>query len=116
MKNYIQSGDSITVAAPYVLTAGQGAKIGQLFGVALADAANGAQVVLNTVGVYDLVKAASQAWSVGALIYWDNANKNCTTTATANLLIGTAMTAVGGGAGETVGRVRLNGVSRADGA
>lgn len=109
MKNYVQPGDTLTLAAPYALTSGQGALVGTLFGVATADAANGADVELQLVGVFDLAKAASQAWTVGALIYWDNTNKVCTTVSTSNTLIGKAVLAVGSGAGEVIGRVRLSG-------
>jgi hypothetical protein len=38
----------------------------------------------------------------GALVYWDDTNKRCTTVATANLLIGVAAAAVAGGAGNTI--------------
>jgi predicted RecA/RadA family phage recombinase len=109
MKNFIQPGDTLAVAAPYALTSGQGALVGTMFGVASTTVANGAEVELQTVGVFDLTKAASQAWTVGAAIYWDNTNKVCTTTASGNTKIGVAVAAVGSGAGETIGRVRLNG-------
>jgi predicted RecA/RadA family phage recombinase len=114
MKNFIQAGDTITVAAPYDRKSGEGAKVGQIFGVCTADADSGDDVALKLTGVFDLVKAASQAWSVGALVYWDNSGKKCTTTGTSNLLIGCAVASVGSGAGETIGRVRLNGIARAD--
>ena len=61
------------------------------------------------VGVYELKKLGSQAWAVGARIYWDDSAKNMTTTASTNKLVGVAAAAVGSGAGETVGRVRLTG-------
>lgn len=109
MKNYVDDGATVTVAAPYAVASGAGALLGTLFGVAQAAAANAATVVLVTRGIFDLPKAASQAWTVGAAIYWDDTNKVCTTTATDNTLIGKAVAAVGSGAGETLGRVRLNG-------
>ena len=112
MKNYVQAGNTITVAAPYDRTAGQGAQVGQLFGVCTGDALSGADVAMKTTGVFDLTKIGSQAWTVGQLIYWDNTTKRCTSVATGNLLIGSATTAVDNAAGTTVGRVRLNGVSR----
>jgi predicted RecA/RadA family phage recombinase len=59
--------------------------------------------------VFDLTKAASQAWTVGAAIYWDNTAKVCTTVSAGNTKIGVAVAAVGNGVGETIGRVRLNG-------
>ncbi len=114
MKNFVQAGDVVTVTAPYVLTSGQGAKTGQLFGVASGDAANGADVALKTSGVFDLTKIGSQAWTVGQLVYWDDTNKRCTSVATGSLLIGVAVAAVAGGAGNTVGRVRLNSSFRAN--
>jgi predicted RecA/RadA family phage recombinase len=114
MKNYVQAGDTIVVAAPYDRTSGQGAQVGQIFGVCTADAVSGADVALKLTGVFDLNKVGSQAWTVGALVYWDNSNKRCTTVATGNLLIGAAVQAVDSGAGSTTGRVRLNGVARAN--
>jgi predicted RecA/RadA family phage recombinase len=114
MRNHVQEGSRLTLAAPYALTAGQGAKVGQIFGVAQSDAANGAEVRLDTQGVFDLTKVGSQAWTVGALVYWDDTNKRCTTTATGSLLIGVATAAVANGAGDTIGRVRLNGTFRAN--
>ena len=72
-----------------------------MFGVATNDAAAGADVALDLTGVFELTKIGSQAWTVGALIYWDDAAKRCTTVATANLLIGVATAAVAGGAGNT---------------
>jgi predicted RecA/RadA family phage recombinase len=109
MKNFIQPGDTIAVAAPYSggVASGNGVLVGTLFGVAVFAAAQNAMVEIRTEGVFDLPKAASQAWTVGALVYWDNTNRVCTTTASGNTLIGKAVLAVGSGAGETIGRVRL---------
>lgn len=109
MKNYVGPGDTITAAAPYAVASGAGALIGTLFGVAQGAYDNAATGVFALTGVYDLAKAGSQAWAVGAAIYWDNTNKVCTTTASGNTKIGVAVAAVGSGAGETTGRVRLNG-------
>ena len=58
-----------------------------------------------------LERQGTPAWLIGAKIYWDGANERATTTATGNILIGIAMLATGGTAGETLGRVRLNGVA-----
>jgi predicted RecA/RadA family phage recombinase len=114
MKNYVQEGDIVVVPAPYDRTAGQGAQVGQVFGVCVGDALSGADVALKVSGVFDLTKIGSQAWTVGQLIYWDNTNKRCTNVATGNLLIGAAVKAVDNGAGSTTGRVRLNGAARAN--
>lgn len=108
MKNYIADGNTITVAAPYAVSKGAGAKVGSLFGVAVDTVANGATVVLVTTGIFDLAKVGSEAWAVGDAIYWDNTNKYCTKTSSGNTLVGAAVAVVGSGSGETTGRVRLN--------
>jgi len=68
---------------------------------------NGATVEAETAGVFEQAKVSAQAWTVGALIYWDDAAKLTTTVPTSNKLIGTA-TAVAVNP-SAVGRVRLNG-------
>lgn len=110
MRGYINEGNTVTVTAPYALTSGQGAQVGAMFGVAQHDAANAAEVTIVTRGAFQLTKAASQAWTVGAAIYWDNAARNATTTVASNKLIGYAIAAVGSGAGETIGRVNVMGL------
>ena len=107
MKNFVESGGHLTLAAPYDRVSGEGALIGSIFGVASVDVASASEAAFVTEGVFDLAKAGSQAWTVGAKIYWDNSNKVCTTTASGNTLIGVATAAVGSGAGETIGRVKL---------
>ncbi|WP_349361230.1 DUF2190 family protein [Stappia sp.] len=109
MKNYVQPGTTLTLTAPYAVTSGDGLLVGSIFGVAAGDAASGATIEAALTGVFDLTKIGSQAWTVGAKIYWDDTNKRCTTVATDNTLIGVAVEAVAGGAGDTIGRVRLNG-------
>jgi len=109
MKNYVQDGDKITIAAPYDVLSGGGALQGSLFGVAETTALSGAPVSLQLMGVVDIAKTASQAWTVGARIYWDDSTKLATSVASANKRIGVAVLAVGSGAGEVVGRVRLSG-------
>ncbi|UFM64018.1 DUF2190 family protein [Paracoccus sp. MA] len=109
MKNYVQPGNTLTLTAPYAVTSGGGLLVGSIFGVAAGDAASGATVEAALTGVFDLTKIGSQAWTVGAKVYWDDTNKRCTTVATDNTLIGVAVVAVAGGAGDTIGRVRLNG-------
>lgn len=109
MKNFVSAGNTLTITAGADIASGAGVLLGSLFGVAAGAIANGADGVINLTGVYDLPKVGSQAWTVGALVYWDAANNRCTTTAGSLKLIGVAVAAVGSGAGETVGRVRLNG-------
>lgn len=109
MKNYVQPGNTITLTAPYAVASGDGLLVGPIFGIASADAASGESVEAALVGVFDLKKTASQAWAVGDQVYWDNTAKEATKTTTSNTLIGVAVAAVAGGAGDLIGRVRLNG-------
>lgn len=113
MKNFVRHDGSVTCTAPYDVSSGGGALIGTMFGVAAVDIANGAQGEFDIEGVFDLAKATGQAWTEGAAIYWDNTNKNCTTTSSGNTKIGVAVFNTSTGAmaasGDTVGRVRLNG-------
>jgi predicted RecA/RadA family phage recombinase len=109
MKTYIQPGHAITLLAPYAVESGDGLLVGAIFGVASHDAASGAEVETQLTGVLDLAKVASQAWTAGAKVYWDNTAKRVTNVASGNTLVGVAALAVGGGAEETIGRVRLNG-------
>jgi len=109
MKNYVSAGNNITVSAPAALNSGDGVLVGSLFGVASSDAAAGDQVAIVVKGVFTMPKVGSQAWTVGAKVYWDSANNRCTTVATGNTLIGVATAAVAGGANDTTGTVRLNG-------
>lgn len=111
MKNFVARGERVTITAGANIASGAGVLVGSLFGVAETDIANGAQGAILTEGVFDLPKAPSQAWTVGALIYWDGANNRCTNVAGSLKIIGVAVAAVGGGAGETTGRVRLNGAA-----
>lgn len=111
MKNFVSQGNTLTFTngTGADVASGAGVLLGTAFGIAAGDVADGADGVLNLTGVYDLPKVGSQAWTVGAAIYWDNTNKRCTTVTTSNTKIGVAVAAVGSGAGETTGRVRLNG-------
>lgn len=116
MKNFIAIGNTMTVGLADIemgesVIAGNGYLVGATFGVAAAsvDWADDAECVLNLTGVYELPKQPSQVWAVGVKVYWDATNARTTATATGNTLIGVAYQRVGGTAGETIGRVRLNG-------
>ncbi|HGG04732.1 MAG TPA: DUF2190 family protein [Aliiroseovarius sp.] len=110
MKNYIQPGDTVTVAAPADVLSGAGVLVGALFGVAAYDALTAADVEISRRGVFDLAKTSAQAWTQGAKIYWDNSAKVCTTTASGNTLIGVAVLAAANPS--STGRVLLDGATR----
>jgi predicted RecA/RadA family phage recombinase len=108
MDNFVQEGARLVVAAPAAKTSGDGVMVGAIFGVAITDAANGADVAIQTTGVVTLPKVGSQAWTVGERVYWDDGNGRCTTTvADGDVFVGVATAAVGSGAGDTTGTVRL---------
>lgn len=112
--NYIQPGKTVSFVAPYQRNAGQGALIGAIFGVSLGTVANAVAGEFSFEGVWELAKVSAQAWTIGALIYWDDSAKLCTTVSTSNTRIGVA-TAVAANP-TSVGRVRLNGSGAPTGA
>ena len=105
MKNYIPDGDVLTVATPAAVLSGAGVLVGSLFGVACGDAAGGADVEIQTEGVFQMAKATGAAWTVGARLYWDDTAKNLTTTASTNKLV--AIAVVAAASGDAVGTARL---------
>ncbi len=107
MNNYLQTGEKLTVAAPYDRLSGQAALIGSLLGVAVSDVLSGADGVFVTEGVFTLPKTSAQAWTVGQKLYWDNTNKRLDSDSTVGMLVGVA-TAVAANPSST-GECRLNG-------
>lgn len=114
MNNFKQPGDSVTRVAPSGgVTSGLFYKIGQLLMCAAFDAAVGLSFVGKTTGVFSAVpKTTSEAWTVGAVLYWNNSTAKFTTTSSGNLLVGSADAAAG--ASDTTGDARLDGIARVD--
>lgn len=112
--NHVQPGDVLTLIAP-----SGGVESGKLYiinntaVVALTSAAQTLPFQGAINGVFRLPKAPSQGWNQGARIMWDNtANQRASNATTSGFFpIGVATEAVGSGAGDTVGVVRLNGVA-----
>lgn len=105
MQNAIQRGDVVDLVAPYAVTSGAGVLVGSIFGLATSAAASGATVPAQLVGVHYITALATDAFTQGAAVYWDNTNKRCTITASGNTKIGVATVA---STAATVA-VRLNG-------
>lgn len=114
MKNFVQPGRSLSVAAAAAaVTAGQVVIVGNHLGVAANSAAIGEpyEVVLD--GVYVLPKATGAAWTQGQPLMWD-------ASASAFAAVGTPasgdVTAAGftaftaAASGDAMGQVRLSGV------
>jgi predicted RecA/RadA family phage recombinase len=89
MKNFIQTGDNISITAADDVTSGALVAVGSLFGVATGAALAGETVTLVRKGVFELPKLSAQAWGVGAKVYFDGTV--CTTVVGTNLLIGVAV-------------------------
>jgi len=109
MKNYVQPGDTITVTAPYALSAGDGCLVGVLFGIACGTYLNGAtDAEIKTEGVFDITALSTDTASGATLVaaYWDNTNKRITTTSAGNTKVGVITKAKING--DTTARVRLN--------
>ena len=107
MKNYVQSGDTITFTAADATASGAGVLLGSLFGVSAATYGAGAEGEMKTSGVFDLTADPAATATVGAKAYWDDTNKRVTATASGNTLIGCFLLAKV--ATTPTARVRLNG-------
>ncbi len=109
MKNHIQKGDVITVAAPAGgVASGEGVIVVNIFGIAAYSAAAGEPVELATIGVYQLPKATAAVLTLGARVAWDNTTKSINVPGTGRFPMGIATEAAGNGI--TSVAVRLDGV------
>ena len=109
MKNHIQKGDVITVPAPAGgIVSGEGAIIGNIFGIAAYAAAVGDPLELATVGIYQLPKATAAVLTVGARVAWDNTAKNINVPGTGRFPVGIATETAENGI--TSVAVRLDGI------
>ena len=109
MKNEIQPGVSLDLIAGGTLTGGTGQLVGATFGVIRHSAVSGQRYILDLEGVFALPKAATITPAPGALLYWDNAASNVTTTVGSNTKIGVHAGPVASLAGDATVPVRLNG-------
>lgn len=94
MNNYLQPGDILSLTAPAGgVTSGTPVQIGQLLCVPVADAAATETFQGQVRGVFTLSKTSAQAWTEGALVYWDDTASEVTTVPDGNLPIGHAAAA-----------------------
>jgi predicted RecA/RadA family phage recombinase len=102
MKNFLQNGDYIDVAAPSGgVDSGEVVIIGNLIGVAVTDAEEDAPVSIAMTGVFELPKGGD-AFDAGDYVYYDGSE--CTDD-DGDDLIGVAVADAGAGAGTV--KVRL---------
>ena len=107
MRNYIQPGNTLTLTAPAEIVSGGVVIVGSIIGVANGDAANGAPVDVDTVGVFRLPKTSALAIAAGDAVYWDAANGVVNKTASGNTKLGVATESVPNPSPDVA--VRLNG-------
>lgn len=110
MKNFVQTGDVLDLAAPYAVSSGDGALVGGVFGVAVGTLGNGETGAFRRVGVHKITALGTDVIAQGAKVYWDNTNKRITSTASGNTLVGAAVAAKANG--ETTCTVLLDGAVR----
>lgn len=108
--NFLQPGEVMSFTAPTGgVTKGVPVLIGALLVVPTDTVAQTLQFQGQCYGVWTLPKATGEAWTEGALLYWDNTNGEFTTTATANARAGVAAAAAA--SADTTGSVRLDGIA-----
>ena len=113
-RSFIQPGDVLPLIAPTGgVTAGTGVMIGSQFVIPRDTVAQTVAFNGDAVGVHSHAKAASQAWTAGLVVYWDDTNKVFSSTATVGFFgqggVFVAVEAVAGGSTDTIGKVRLTG-------
>ena len=110
MNNFIKPGKIVTYTAPAGgVISGNGYVIGSLLVIATNTIAAGLQFEGATLGIFTLPKAAGTAWAEGQLLYWDTANNNLVTAASATARrVGCAAAAAA--AGDVTGLCRLHGI------
>ena len=109
MKNYIQEGEYMTLTAPYARSSGEGALVGALFGVAVADVASGEKGSFCTEGVFTLPKVTGTGTGggEGVKVYWVAASKSVSAVSSGNTLIGCFADTCADG--DSTANVRING-------
>jgi len=103
---FVQEGETIDHTPVADVAAGDVVVQGDLVGVARTPIAAGRLGALAVVGVHDFAKAAGPAFTVGQLLYWDDAANVATATVATNKLIGKVVRAAA--AADTSVRVRLS--------
>lgn len=107
MKNFVQEGEVVTLAAPYNRLSGEGALVGSIFGVAVNDVLSTVSGEFVTEGVFTLPKTSALAIAIGDEVYWDNSAKEVNKTSGGNTLVGVAVSTAANPSATV--NVRLNG-------
>lgn len=106
MKNFVQTGVNLTIAAPAApaapaaMTSGGVVIVGALRGIAAADATEGQPVDVVTEGVFALPKVAADAFAIGDTVFYDAAEKLVSATGAEPVRIGYAVEAAAAGSAQ----------------
>ena len=103
---FVQRGEQIHYVPTTDRAAGEVVVQGDFVGVTVRPIAANTLGTLVVSGVFDFPKSTGAAYTAGQVLYWDDANKVATDTATGNKLLGKAVQAAG--AGTTTVRVLLS--------
>jgi predicted RecA/RadA family phage recombinase len=94
MNNFVQKGDTLTLAPGADVAVGIGYLFGAaLFGVATKAATNGVASPFQIEGVVTIGKTSALAIAVGDRVFWDATNKVVNKTTTAQQCVGVAVEA-----------------------
>jgi predicted RecA/RadA family phage recombinase len=92
--NFVQKGDVMTVVSPSGgVSSGDPVLIGSLFGIALHDAAEDADLELGVEGIFTVPADNTIAMAIGDRLFWDATNGWVDKTATAQQAVGLAASA-----------------------
>ena len=94
MKNFVQSGEVLTLTPSAAVASGVGFLFGAaLFGVATNDVASGVPGEFITDGVVTIGKTSALAIAVGDRLFWDASNKVVNKTTSGQQQVGVAVAA-----------------------
>ena len=114
MKNYLQPGHVLTVAAAAAAVAsGQVCVVGTLIGIAASSATQGDPYEVNLTGVYTVPKTTGAAWTQGQPLMWDASTATFAavgTPATGDITAAGLTAFVAAGSADATGAVRFSGV------
>lgn len=89
-KNFIQNGDTIDFIAAQAIKSGEVVVLGSLIAIAVTDIENQATGTGIVNGVWRVKAKQSDNITQGAVLYWDVAQKEATTTKGSNAVLGKA--------------------------
>jgi predicted RecA/RadA family phage recombinase len=99
MKNFVESGHAVIVAAPYAVEAGEGVKVNSLFGIAQDKVAITEDLLINREGVFNVKKATGTGTAIALTdkAYWDGSARVFTKTSSGNSKVGIPLAAAADG-------------------